>query len=256
MNVLTIITVCKDNVGGLKKTFDNILNQTSSEFNYVVVDGNSSDGSRNLILNYEKHFATHGIQFRWISETDQGIYDAMNKGIMLADSLYTIFMNSGDLFYENDVVKKIIERVVRDKNGVDVYYGKTFCVGCEEKSFFMPFFIVEQTKKMTRMPTKHQGFFIKTALLKQRPYDTSFKIIADFEWCMYAFYSGKVFKYLDWTVCSFDMSGISSTNLTEKYREATKARKRYNCADGRLIYCMKLCVWHFFEKTGICRRYW
>ena len=255
--MLTIITVCKDNVGGIKKTFNSILNQTIHDFNYVVIDGNSSDGSLNLILDYEKKFASRGIPFRWVSEIDHGIYDAMNKGIMLDDSPYTIFMNSGDLFYGNDAVKKFYEEVARDKSIVDVYYGKTFCVGSgRKKSFAMPFYIVEQTKKITRMPTKHQGFFIKTSLLKQRPYDTSFKIIADFEWCMYAFYSGKVFKHLDWIVCSFDMSGISSTNLTEKYREATQARKRYNCADTRIVYCIKLCVWSFFEKTEICRKFW
>ena len=110
---LSIITVNLNNLKGLRKTIDSIISQTWRDFEWIIIDGGSTDGSRELIEQYQEHFAY------WCSEPDKGVYNAMNKGIAKAKGVYLNFMNSGDVFYSNDT----LERVFESSPCADMVYG-------------------------------------------------------------------------------------------------------------------------------------
>ena len=99
---LSIITINYNNLRGLKATVDSVIAQTYKEFEWIIIDGGSTDGGRNVIEQNAQHFTY------WCVESDKGIYNAMNKGISVANGDYCIFINSGDCFYDNEVIRKFI----------------------------------------------------------------------------------------------------------------------------------------------------
>ena len=112
---LSVITVNYNNITGLKKTFESVFCQTNKEFEYIVIDGASVDGSVDEIIAHKAD-----IEY-YVSEPDRGVYDAMNKGIKVATGDYCVFMNSGDCFYSDDVVEAALPLL----DGTDIVYGNT-----------------------------------------------------------------------------------------------------------------------------------
>ncbi len=113
---ITVITSTFNSSGTLRDTFNSILRQTWQDFEYVVVDGGSTDGTVEIIREYEKRF---GGRLKWISEPDKGIYDAMNKGLRMATGDVVGILNSDDFFSSNDA----LSTVARVIEGVDAVYG-------------------------------------------------------------------------------------------------------------------------------------
>ena len=111
---LSIITINFNHAEGLKRTIDSIVNQTFSDYEWIVVDGGSTDGSKELIEQYKEHFAW------WCSEPDKGVYNAMNKGIAHATGEYINFMNSGDMF----ATPTILEEIFSTPQSADILYGQ------------------------------------------------------------------------------------------------------------------------------------
>jgi glycosyltransferase involved in cell wall biosynthesis len=106
---LSIITVSYNSERTISETIVSVLNQTSSDFEYILIDGNSQDNTVSLIKSFETDFLNRGINYKWVSEKDDGIYDAMNKGIKLASNSVIGFLNSDDYFHDNNVVQDILE---------------------------------------------------------------------------------------------------------------------------------------------------
>lgn len=100
---ISIITINYNNVEGLKRSIESVVNQTSKDYEYIIIDGGSTDGSVDVIKLYSNR-----IDY-WESEPDRGIYHAMNKGVKLATGEYVIFMNSGDKFYSNEIIADFIK---------------------------------------------------------------------------------------------------------------------------------------------------
>ena len=111
--ILSIITINRNNANGLKRTIESVIAQTFKDFEWIVIDGASTDESIDVIKKYAEHFTY------WISEKDSGVYDAMNKGIQKAHGKYLLFMNSGDMLAENTS----IEQMSLDKMDVDLIGG-------------------------------------------------------------------------------------------------------------------------------------
>ena len=110
---LSIITINLNNASGLRKTIESVVSQSSREFEYIVIDGGSIDGSIDVIKEFEDRITY------WISEPDNGIYHAMNKGIRAAQGEYCQFLNSGDWLYASDVIEKMINTLP----DCSIYYG-------------------------------------------------------------------------------------------------------------------------------------
>ena len=193
MNV-TIITVCRNHARELERTIRSVESQTWQEKEYLIIDGASTDETLEVIQQHKDSIT------RWISEPDQGIYDAMNKGVKWAQGQWVIFMNAGDTFASSDT----LQRVFQVPQEADVIYGDVIKGGNIKKA--------EAPHNAHRMFFCHQSAFIKTSCLKEIPFDTRHRMSADFKQIKQLYLNGKTFKQLDFPVANFDTQGVSNTN--------------------------------------------
>ena len=218
---LSIITINFNNLSGLAKTMGSVISQTDEEFEYIVVDGASNDGSVNVIRQYSERF---GIRLKWISEPDNGIYCAMNKGIRMASGEYVQFLNSGDCLVTNDVTMKMLE-ALKEKGFPSILYGNMLkdmpngsilrdrCFAGQDITF-LGFY----TGTLNHSPA-----FIRRDLFdKYGLYDESLRIVSDWKWYLQSIVLGEEKPvYTDIDVTLFDMHGISETN-----KELDKAERK------------------------------
>jgi len=215
---LSVITIAYNNKEGLEKTIKSVIAQTSKDFEYIIIDGNSDDGSKEILKQY-----SNKIDY-WISEPDNGIYNAMNKGIRASNGEYLIFLNSGDEFYtslslENAFPylseKDIIYGDLQISNDQDIYVKKY----SDALSFH--YFYIES------LP--HPSSFIKrTAFEKVGLYNEFSKIVADWEWFLDAIvFKQCSFKHIPIIISTFYLDGISSINNTEVQKERNKVLDKY-----------------------------
>ncbi|MBO6183462.1 MAG: glycosyltransferase [Chryseobacterium sp.] len=218
---LSIITINYNNKNGLIKTFESINNQTWSDFEHIVIDGGSTDGGKELIEENSK------VNY-WVSEKDSGVYNAMNKGIRKASGDYIIFMNSGDFFYDNNVLEKVLQQFTSD---IDILYGDS--VYFNDTGYRR---IEVPPKKLTFSffysgGINHQAAFIKRKLFNDFFfYNEDYKICADWEFfivaiCLY----NATYKHLEETICYYDFSGISANpeNLSTYHSEREITLNKY-----------------------------
>lgn len=205
---LSIITINYNNYKGLKKTFDSVFAQTYQEFEYIVIDGGSTDGSVELIQS-NGHRLTY-----WVSEPDKGVYHAMNKGIDQAHGDYCIFMNSGDAFCDSTTIEQSIPYL----DGIEIVIGKTIffnskntCVP-SQKNPVMSLSNITLNGFYTDC-LNHQSLFINVQLQKKYKYDESLKIVADLKFYIQTLiFDNCSYRMIDIPIAIYDTTGISSTN--------------------------------------------
>lgn len=198
----TIITINYNNGKELRRTIESVINQTLTDFEYVVIDGGSTDDSVSIIKEYGDR-----IDF-WISERDRGVYNAMNKGLSHAHGEYVNFMNSGDSFYSPTVLEEIDSEI----GDADILFGNV-CNSLSGRRYGG----VKAGCELTFLTLKkeilcHQGTFYRRAIFERHPYDESLKLIADWKVNVQAivFDNCKV-KVVDTIVANYDLTGMSST---------------------------------------------
>jgi putative colanic acid biosynthesis glycosyltransferase len=167
---ISVITVNLNNGAGLEKTIRSVISQRNVSVEYIVIDGGSVDGSREIIKEYEPQIAT------WISERDCGPYDAMNKGIGLAKGEWISFMNSGDVFYSPDSLAGIIQHLRKDV--FDAVYGDSLADYGNFKVYRKARPFEELWKGMV---FSHQALLLRASILKIERFDTSYTKIADYD---------------------------------------------------------------------------
>ena len=204
----SIITINYNDKEGLSRTIKSVINQTSKDFEYIVIDGGSTDGSVDII----KQNANH-IDY-WVSEKDKGVYNAMNKGIAQAKGDYLVFMNSGDCFHMPDVL------TLMSDYQEDIICGKVFKGNTTIPSgHYKPTITLVD---LMRGSLPHQAMFIKRELMVKHPYDENYKILSDWKFCIQALvFDNCTFRNSDVVVADYDISGIStnSNGLLAKERE-------------------------------------
>lgn len=203
---LSVITINLNNKDGLERTIKSVVNQRFTDYEYIIIDGNSSDGSKDLL---EKVALEH--QIKWISEKDCGIYNAMNKGILLAQGEYLLFMNSGDYLYDSEVlstlfINDITEDVVLCNSLPANYYG----IG--KKGFGSIQSSDITFNDLYLFGLNHQATLIKRALFsKFGLYDEKFKIISDRIFIIKVLgLNNSTFRYVDLVISRYDTTGVSS----------------------------------------------
>lgn len=209
MKRLSIITVSYNDIAGLRRTRDSIRSQTFRDFDWIVVDGGSTDGSKDFLSEHQAETAW------WCSERDSGIFNAMNKGIGHAEGEYTLFLNSGDTLYAPDTLKEVFGRT----SSADIVYGDWTealprhpakrCYSPEKVNCYT--FAVR--------PLCHQTAFVRTSLLKQSPYDESYRICADWAKWIELSKRGCTFEHIPVIVCHFVLGGLSYRSVKERRRE-------------------------------------
>ena len=208
---LSIITVNYNNKEGLRRTIDSVLHQTFHDFEFIIIDGGSTDGSKDIIKEYDSQ-----IDY-WVSEPDGGIYQGMNKGIKKATGEYLNFMNSGDCFY-NDIV---LQNVFDKHHTCDIMVGKDYHYNPETQQGFstiLPPRISMLTFYIQTLP--HQSSFFKRDLFSNTLYDESLNIVADIKFyiqkiCM----EGCSIEKINEIICRREPDGISKSYNEQRIRE-------------------------------------
>ena len=203
---LSIITINRNNAQGLKKTMQSVVSQTSKDLEYIVVDGASTDESVEVI----KHFAEQR-DIRWVSERDKGIYNAMNKGIGMAQGEYVMILNSGDYLASPQVVDEMGEALVAN-NRPDILYGNMLKIWPDGKTQrdhqLRDDYSLFDFYNGTLNP---DGTYIRRSLFAQYgPFDESLKICSDWAWMLKTVgMNGVKPLHVDLDTLYFDMTGVS-----------------------------------------------
>lgn len=205
---LSVITINYNNCDGLRKTIESVVRQTYKDIEYIIIDGGSTDGSVDVIKEFEDK-----INY-WVSESDNGCYHAMNKGTEIASGDYVIFMNSGDCFYSDNVIAEFAKLNPTEDVLCGDMYLSLGCVNTPPKELTFRYFYEGN------LP--HQACFIKTSLQKLHPYNEKLKIVSDWEFFLKILVlNNGSYRKINQIISYFDFGGISSTNqeLHAKERE-------------------------------------
>lgn len=206
--MISVITVNYNNLLGLKKTLDSINIQTSKDFEWIVIDGGSTDGSKELLEQ------NADIISYWVSEKDNGIYHAMNKGIKVAKGDYLQFLNSGDSLADKDIIMRFCER----NNTEDVIYGNAIIVNGndhEVKRFHAPEFV--RFSYFFGHALNHQATFFSKRCFKGYRYNEENRIASDIELYMFLMYHHFTFQKWNEYVVRFDNSGLSTKKSKDEF---------------------------------------
>jgi len=210
----SIITINYNNCDGLRKTIESVISQSYKDYEFIVIDGGSTDGSRDIIEQHSCH-----IDY-WVSEPDKGVYNAMNKGIRQAKGDYLNFMNSGDTFYDSNVLASI-DKALGD---YDIIVGKEFHQNPktgESATTFLPARISMVTFFVSYLP--HQSGFIKRSLFKDFQYDENLHIVGDWKFYMQQIVCHeRTVKLTDIVVSRREQGGISNANSSLNSEERLK----------------------------------
>lgn len=204
---LSIISINKDNCQGLQRTIDSVLSQTWHGFEWIVIDGDSTDGSKELLELYDNK-----IDF-WCSEPDKGIYNAMNKGVAHANGDYLLFLNSGDSLADKDVVGMLCTQEWKS----DVISGQVIRM---DNGRPLRTYDEDVLMQLYTDTLNHQGSLIRRDLLVKRPYDEGLRIVSDWKFGLETIlYDNATVEYTDIVVAVQDVTGISFTETESKNRE-------------------------------------
>lgn len=201
---LTIITINLNNASGLEKTMQSVASQVWGDFEFVVVDGASTDGSLDIIQGFCPLF---GDRLRWVSEPDNGIYNAMNKGIQMSSGKYLLFLNSGDWLVDSMVLKDIN----CDAFSAEIVVGKCNVVEGEKVVWTYIPYECYTFGKIYMYGIAHQSSFIQKAVFERFGlYDETYKYNADTEFWYRTIIDNKVStQALDRVISNYSLGGLS-----------------------------------------------
>lgn len=212
---VSIVTVVFNAHLDLEKTILSVINQTYSSFEYIVIDGGSTDGSLNIIKKYQDKI-TH-----WISESDGGIYEAMNKGVSLSSGQWINFMNAGDSFASETVIEAIFKE---DKDAYDLVCGNALiCYPNYQR-------LIKAKPIETcfdTMPFSHQTMFVKQGLLKEHPFKTQYRIAGDFDFVVWLCLAKAKVWYEDAILVNYTSGGLSDTHRFLSLSEKKQVLEEY-----------------------------
>lgn len=218
---LSIITINYNNKDGLQKTIESVIAQTVKDFEWLVIDGGSTDGSKELIDKYSDYIDYY------VSEPDEGIYNAMNKGIKASRGEYLQFLNSGDYFHANNTLEIVLPLLV-DK---DIYVGRINSVGktndsIEDQSDFSPEGIL---KKLTFTWLPHQASFIRKKVFETYGYYREDQRIVSDWWAYYRslVIGNATIESIPVMIAEYDTTGISATHRKKAVLEQENLLNEY-----------------------------
>lgn len=214
------IIICTYNVAErLQKTLDSILAQVSNDFEVVIIDGASKDETQDVIKNYERKFSG---KLKWISEPDSGLYNALNKGVKMARGEFLNVVGAGD-WLEKDALEQA-EKCIKKYPEAEAVYGRT---RVWDKNLANSRLLQTSPDQLPTSPMQHPSLFYKKTLHdKFGLYDESYRIAADYIFCLKAFFLGKSkAQPFDAVVDNFVMDGISSKRQFLCLKENYRARK-------------------------------
>lgn len=221
--LFSIITVVYNEKNNIEKTINSVINQTFNNYEYIIIDGKSTDGTIEIIKKHNEY-----IDY-FISEKDYGIYDAMNKGINASTGKYCIFMNGGDLFYSNETLQIISNQIQTSIIEPLFIYGDAF----EED--FKNNLIYKKSRNhkymFYGMFTHHQSMLYSLNLIKNKQlnYDLKYKIASDYEFTLKNIkqINNSSILYVNVPICIFSTGGVSTINANSGFKEQFNIKIKY-----------------------------
>lgn len=210
----SIITVCYNSEKTIRQTIESVLMQEYDNYEFIVQDGKSEDGTLELVQNYVKKFEKKNVKMLIASEQDSGIYQAMNRAIHRSSGNWLIFLNSDDQFFSKDILS-IVANILENTN-CDVLYGDSnsiYPTGIQKRE------IHDSSKLNKKMSLCHQACFIKSDIMKKYMYNEAYAIGADYDFFLNVLQGGGKFEKVEKIICNFSKSGVSGKNLVESYKE-------------------------------------
>lgn len=212
--VVTVVTVCRNAERTIDRTIKSVLEQSFRDFEYLVVDGVSTDGTYEIVCGYDDAFRARGISYRHISEKDNGIFDAMNKATDMAEGTWINFMNADDRFHDGNVLENVFgaEKEWQTEQ-YDVIYGDSMRVydGYEE---FGPAQSIENMP--FNMPFCHQCSFTRTKVLQEHGFDRNY-MVADYNFFLRLYRDEGRYLHVPLTIADYSMDGFSNQNKYATY---------------------------------------
>lgn len=228
----SVITINYNNINGLIKTIQSVVNQSYKYFEFIVIDGGSNDKSLEIIMRFESQ-----IKY-WVSENDNGVYHAMNKGLAKATGDYCIFLNSGDFFKDQFVLSRIPDLILGDE---DLFYG--LIAWEEKKQIWNPLENLRPFEIAFHSPIPHQGAFFRVDTLNQMGgYNENYRIISDWGVFVEFLLAEKKVKKIGLIISTCENQGISASSKSIILKERIKYLWRHSkitLVKG-LVYQLKL----------------
>ncbi|MGV8149905.1 MAG: glycosyltransferase family 2 protein [Alkaliphilus sp.] len=249
---VSIVTVCYNSVKTIEDTIKSVINQSYSNVEYIVIDGGSTDGTIDIIRKYEKHIA------KWISEPDEGIYDAMNKGILLASGELVGIINSDDWFLPETI--DVVVNSYRTNQDVTVFHGNCKIINEHNEYIKKPLANFKE-EKFKSMPINHPGsFIIKRAYDEIGLYSMNFRLASDYELILRFISKGKLFLYIDKTLTVMREGGVSSSDFVRSFNEARRVKHYYGCNRFLAGYyflksCSKTYIYKMLSQLPVINKY-
>lgn len=223
---ISIITITYNAEPVLEKTMLSVLNQTNTNFEYCIIDGNSKDNTVSIIQKMEQKIqegAFEGItadQFKWISEPDRGLYDAMNKGIDLSTGDFVWFVNAGDKVYNSDTLQKIYDLIEIEKD-CDFIYGQSVMIDEQDHEIGERHKIAPKVLRLNHflngLVICHQSVLVKKSIASH--YNLNYSIASDYDWVIRAFQNSECQGYIDQYLSKFMVAGVSSQKRQLAWKE-------------------------------------
>ncbi len=218
---ISVVTVCYNAESSIRKVMDSVLKQTYTDFEYIIQDGASTDATYEIIQSYAPKFQERGIAFSPVSVADEGLYDAMNKAVLRCNGTWVNFMNADDCFFSADTLQTIFHQKQYDTSSV--LYGDA--AEYEFGNYYLFYKCFDKIE--ARMPFSHQSSFIRRELLLQYPFDTRYRIGADYNLLLTLYKKDVVFTDVGTTVCIVSKDGLSSVNLYDTFIESVAIRNEH-----------------------------
>lgn len=212
MRRISVVTVTYNASESIRTTIESVLSQTCCDFEYLIADGLSSDGTVSIAEEYRVAFEKRNIQFKVLSQKDCGIYNAMNQAAKEVSGEYILYLNSGDQFYDSGVLSKVMLEM--ESYPADIYYGDTVMT---EMGLYKYVTAASLDTMADGIPFCHQSVFTSTQLLRDLGYDEKWKVCADYDFYSRVYVSGTRFKYCNFPISIYALGGASSSDDSKGY---------------------------------------
>ena len=240
--LITIITVALEAKMNLENTIRSVADQDYKKIEYLVIDGKSTDGSIDVIRQY------NSVVSKWLSEKDEGIYSAMNKGINMASGEWVCFLNAGDIFVNKEVVSKVVKAICSSPQQPDIIYGNILVRKSTDEFSER---IAQSPRNSHRMYFCHQSAFVRLHLLGEYPFDERYKLSADLKFFKQCYCADKRFVSVNYPIIIYDTFGLSNTNRERGLRENISVIKEMDSGREKYIFLLRLYFVIYWRKlTG------
>lgn len=244
--LISIITVVYNGENYIRKTMDSVLCQNFKDYEYIVIDGLSQDNTVNIAREYEASFEG---RLKIYSEKDNGIYDAMNKGIKIAKGQWINFMNAGDAFSNSNVIEELTKKKAFEDS--DLVYGDVL----GSSTMGVRYLRAGDLRGLTKtMQFSHQSLFVKTILMKERMFSLKYKLAADYDFILSMYLSGHKFKYIPIPIATI-MAGEGAThaNFEKSKKEVYNIHVDKGLGALRSFYLYVYYIVRFYASSTLKR---